>query len=110
MSLNTDNLRSGSRDRQTSHQTTATARGNYDASCVFVSGRDLHRGIHQDASLLIRRHGMLDNSAVLDNSVVLLDNGLPVLDNNAALDNMELSRVDSAPVSPKFLADERMSF
>jgi hypothetical protein len=34
---------------------------------------------------------MLDNSAVLDNSVVLLDNGLPVLDNNAALDNMELS-------------------
>ena len=46
MSLNTDNLRSGSRDRQTSHQTTATARGNYDASCVVVSGRDLHATIY----------------------------------------------------------------
>jgi len=47
MSLNTDNLRSGSRGRQTSHQTTATVRGSYDASCVFISGRDLHATIYR---------------------------------------------------------------
>ena len=57
---------------------------------------------------------MLDNSAMLDNRVVLLDTRVPVLDNIAALDNMRLSyschvKADSPPVFGKFLALARMT-
>lgn len=41
------NLEKWSGSYQTSYQTTASARGGYSASCMFISGRDLHAAIYR---------------------------------------------------------------
>lgn len=41
------NLDEWSGNRQTSNQTTASTRGRYSASCMFISGRELHAAIYR---------------------------------------------------------------
>jgi hypothetical protein len=57
----------------------------------FASGPGI--GTLHAAQLVIRRQGMLDNSAMLDNRGVLRDNTVPMLDNGAALDNIFISAI-----------------